>query len=274
MRHLFVGNPMFAELQRQRRAALSKSNWSGGPLGARILVISIYLYLVYLTVNNPRSAEPVAFLYILLILMFICLPATMHGVIAGDRERRSIDLLLVAPVTPGQIIIGKYMRGIALMVGLVLAIGVPCLVLILIHGKQGSTFYWTDTYGAIGFLRAILLIVSTGAFLASLSVWVSTRSKSNGAALLAIVGATFFIYVVLPVVWTVLAVMDREFSDFMAGMHPFVALSNTYLVSPGITSGVNNITTATLTTLAQFALAAVFLLLARNQLSRIAKGVC
>lgn len=271
MKHLVVGNPMFAELQRQKRVALSKQNWSGGPLGARVLLISVYAYLFFLTVTNPRSVEPVALLYVLMVILFLCMPATLHGAIAGDRERRSLDLLLVAPVTPGQIIVGKFARGLALMLAIMVSIGLPCFIVQAVHGAQGMSFYWSDSYGMAGFLRGMLLVFATGAFLGALSLWISTRARSNGAALLGVVGAIFLIYVLSFVFASVIGVMSETGSQMLIDVHPFVALANTTIRNAGWASH-DTVAWAWFSTICHLGLAAVLLASARNNLERISKG--
>lgn len=271
MKHLFVDNPMLAELERHKRTALAKRNWSGPHLVARILLIAVYGYLFYLTVTNPRSVEPVALLYIMLVLMFIVMPATLHGVVAGEREKRSLDLLLVAPVTVGQIIVGKYFKGLTVMFGIVAAIGVPCFIVQLRYGTDGVSFLWADTYGVPGFLRGVLLVVSVGAFLGALSIWVSSRTKSNASALVGIVGAVFVLYILSVVFAFVLMGLFPSPDDSLINLHPYVALANTYVVTSGVQS--NSGIAESWVCIAFHSIMSVLLLnFARENLDRISKG--
>lgn len=264
---------MFAEIEREKRKALATHNWRGGQLGARILLIAVYAFLVGLIIRYPQSIEPIAMFYILLVLVVIIMPAMMHGAIAGDRERRSLDLLLTAPVTPGQIVIGKLARGFGILLAVWLAIGIPTIIIEIMQQLNKANYYYYDSFGIAGFVRAMLLILVTGVFIATLSLWMSSRMKTNASALLATVGALFAFFVLVPIFAGVMSIFDNDFSSFIMNIHPFVALSNTSLRNSGIGSTqLNEVGLSWLCMLIQIACSYAFVYMARNNVWALSKG--
>jgi hypothetical protein len=135
-RQLFVENPMFAEIQRERNKALAEHNWRGGQLAARVLLLVIYLFLLILTLNYVHVVEPFVLMYVMLGLATVLIPAGLHGTIAGEREKRALDLLLVAPVTPGQIVVGKFGKTFLSLLMIFVSVGIPAFIIELV--KQGE----------------------------------------------------------------------------------------------------------------------------------------
>ena len=67
-------------------------------------------------------------------IMLLCImPAISSGSISGERERRTLDLLLTTQMSPGQIVRGKLMASLADML-LILISSFPVVALVFIYG--------------------------------------------------------------------------------------------------------------------------------------------
>ena len=226
--HLFKNNPMLAEIQREKNKALAQHNWRGGQLAARILLGLVYLSILVLLLRYIEYVEPVILMYILLALLTIMVPAALYGTIAGEREKRSLDLLLAAPVTPGQIVVGKFGRGFVSMIGLTLAIGLPAFVVEVVQQIDGSSPSGLQPNGFAGFFISLLFCIMAGLAVGGLTMWVSSKTRTSSAAILTTVGAIFLLVAVTPAIAATMSEIAPELSEFVLKMNPFVGLADAY----------------------------------------------
>ena len=102
------------------------------------------------------------------IAILLLTPALIAGVIADERQRKTLYYLLASRLTSGEIVLGKLASRL-LHVGVFLALGLPILSLLTLFGGVNP--------------RVILLTyagtASTAIFLAGLSVLVSTTSRGR-----------------------------------------------------------------------------------------------
>ena len=232
IRHLFIGNPMFVEVQREKKKALAEHNWRGAQLAARGLLVVIYLFLLILTLRYVEYVEPFVLMYIMLGLATILIPAGLHGAIAGDREKRSLDMLLVAPVTPGQIIVGKFAKTFLSLVMLILAVGVPALIIELVRAGSIAPRNELHIPGMLGYFRSLMLVVATTLCMGGLTMWISSKTRSNSGAMLATVGALFVVLVVVPAIGAVMSSLSPGAAHVLTSTNPFVLLFYAYNGSP------------------------------------------
>jgi len=88
--------------------------------------------------------------------------ALLSGAINGEIRRRTLDALLVTPISGGQIVLGKFLNRL-LQLGVVVASGVPLLVLALVFGGVPRDFI----------ISGLCITASTAAFTAALSLLLS-----------------------------------------------------------------------------------------------------
>lgn len=279
MRHLFLHNPMFVEIQREKNKALAEHNWRGAQLAARILLLAIYLFLLILTLRYVEYVEPFVLMYVMLGLATILIPAGLHGAIAGEREKRALDLLLVAPVTPGQIVVGKFGKTFLSLLMLFIAVGVPALIIELVKQEDAYYAYETIEDGTGGYFRALLLVFVTAVAMGAMTMWISSKTRSNSGAMLATVGALFVVLIVIPAMGGVVSTLSPETSQLMLYSNPFVLLYYAYTGAVQHTSMVAGEPTVITplsylwpTVLALASLSVVFLFMATSNLTAIAKG--
>ena len=101
-------------------------------------------------------------------------PAHVAGLIAGERERRTISDLLVTRLSSAEIVLGKLTAGLA-QFATTFAIGVPALVLMPhLCGFDPTTI-----------APACVGMASTAFFVGGLSILVSTGCRRSGRAIAA-----------------------------------------------------------------------------------------
>lgn len=103
-----------------------------------------------------------------LVLVLLITPAMTGGSISGERERQTLDLLMVTKMSPFSIIVGKFMSGLSLIVLMVFAT-MPIFALLMYFG--GTTIIYV-------FAVTIYMILVCGAF-GALAIFFSTVFKKT-----------------------------------------------------------------------------------------------
>jgi ABC-type transport system involved in multi-copper enzyme maturation permease subunit len=149
-----------------------------------------------------------------------------HAAIAGERDRRSWDLLQVAPVTQYQIVFGKF-RGVASLILAIQAGFLPLVLMSQIFGQDHQNF------GITLLLEAVC--AASSAFCAAFTISLSARLKNANAALVGSIASAVGLYGILPLLATVLAsnslVGPEIIAYFLAYYHPLYLLAQ--FVNPG-----------------------------------------
>lgn len=182
---LFTQNPMMAEVTRFRKRFLSFRGSSVAVNGGIGIVLVCYALFAIICVYYRGDIPPILLIGGFMVLMFFAIPLMLHASIAGERERRSWDMLLVAPITHGQIIVGKFMGAFA---GLAMAFG-----LFLIPVLIDATFMTKVQLDDI--LLASIVVFAQGASLIAMTILISARVRRPLIALgvtIAIVLLYFF----------------------------------------------------------------------------------
>jgi ABC-type transport system involved in multi-copper enzyme maturation permease subunit len=211
-RELVIDNPLQIEFKRAFRRFFGVSR--NGTLNAAILVLCVMVYsiLMLVVITYREFMSPIAILILQLIMLTFIVPANLHGAIAAEREKRTWDMLLVAPITNAQIVIGKMIGGVLLLL-FVSALLIPATVLSF-AGDNDATF------GKV--LAAEAVVLGFAFFLAALSVFISARTKRAFAAQLTIYAVLILGLIVWPIFTSVL-VPYRE-QGYLLFMHPYYAL--------------------------------------------------
>jgi len=106
-------------------------------------------------------------------LLFIAVPAITATSISGERERQTLDLMLVTKTHPGKIIIGK----------VIVSIAHTMLLLIASMTVLGVVFFFGGV-GIADIARLLLFYVFTAFFVASSGVLFSTLFRRNITAII------------------------------------------------------------------------------------------
>ena len=210
----FKENPMRIEISRFRRRFLG---FGGTGLTSAVLslVLLCYVGLVMLVVNMRGDLPPVALIIFQTILFCFFGPAMLHGAIAGERERRSWDLLLVAPISKAQIVAGKFMGALAALGIGAAAMALPTLIAALGYRKTGL---WD-----LALAEAVSLSFCT--LICAWTIFLSARAKRPFMALGATLGTLALGLLIVPALFVSLAGNDRFSAEIFLGLNPFTALA-------------------------------------------------
>lgn len=191
---LVTRNPMMAEAKRTFRRYFDVRR----PGLARVAVVAM-LIMAYAVSLLTEFAELISVATIIFLVLCFAVPALLHGAIAGERERRSWDFLLAAPVSHGQIVFGKF-AGAALAVFAFVLAWVPTLAHAVIT-TEGNSFlggpHPDPTWLII--LNCVLFLVSFGWFLLSVTLFLSARTRRAMTAFGTTLGILFGWLVLLPI---------------------------------------------------------------------------
>ncbi|MEQ1932460.1 MAG: ABC transporter permease subunit [Fimbriimonadaceae bacterium] len=210
LRELFIENPLLIEFKRNLRRFFLVGRGKGANLGIFTMAILIYFFIFMIVFSVRTYLEISAIVVTQLVLLSFIVPAIMHGTIAGERERRSWDMLLVAPISNKQIVYGKFMSGAA-MIGLMLVLFWP-LILILFPYDVHAPFSVV--------LGQQLTVAGYGVFVAGLSIYISSRCNRAFSANLIIFGTVFILLVVLPI-FLAMALSRGPDQSIVWFFHPF-----------------------------------------------------
>lgn len=177
-------NPVLARESRQR----FRGRWSWLVITGWVMVVGLLTYLFYFvgrdinidffSIRGPLSGLNQAGKWVfdgmslvLLTAVAFMVPGLTALSIVGEKQRQTLHLVQITQVTPFGIVLGKLLSSIGYFLVLILAV-VPLLGIPL-------------AFGAVGLMEvlvvlAMLLLVVT--MQASVSIWVSSRAKSNRAA--------------------------------------------------------------------------------------------
>ncbi len=211
---LILDNPMRIEIQRFRRRFLGFGG-SGVNNAILALILLCYTGLVMLVVNLRGDLPPIALISFQTGLFCFFGPAMLHGAIAGERERRTWDLLLVAPISKAQIVAGKFMGAMAALGIGALAMGLPTVLAAFAYRK--TTFYDLVLSEAVSLAFCM--------FVCAWSIFLSARAKRPFMALGATLGTLLLALAILPGIVGSLAAGDKITTETFLYLNPFAALS-------------------------------------------------
>lgn len=204
---LIVDNPMLIEAKlfgRRFFGAHAIANTLAVAAIALLLALVVGLLYVYeLSYTGPSIAA--------LVVLTILVPILLHGSIAGERERRSWDMLLVAPITNAQIIIGKFSATVGAIAIIVIAFGLAIFI--------GD--YPKNDRLATGSM-VLLVILTFALLLAAFTLLVSAWSKRSITALSIVYGSLFFTLVALPALITATSTHTEEIVYYL---NPYYAVT-------------------------------------------------
>jgi len=113
------------------------------------------------------SRSPAAYLFLVAVqfgMLILIAPAMTSGAIAGERERQTLDLLLVTNTGSFRIVIGKALESFAVL-ALIIVCGLPVMCLCLLTGGVSIGQILT---GELFLLAEAFACVSVGVFCSSL----------------------------------------------------------------------------------------------------------
>jgi ABC-type transport system involved in multi-copper enzyme maturation permease subunit len=127
-----------------------------------------------------------------MVLVLALTPALVAGVIADEKQRRTLHYLLASRLSGAEIVIGKLLARM-LHVAVLLAVGLPVLSLLVLLGGIDPALV----------VLACGAAASTAWFLAALAIWVSTIARRAREALFIAYGLEFlWLFIPLTATWS------------------------------------------------------------------------
>lgn len=230
---LITDNPMTVEAKRFRNRFFVPGRMSTFNTLVLVLGAMGFFLLMLLSMTMPYfGAESMIFIEAGLLTLLI--PAMTHGSIAGERERRTWDVLMTAPVSRGQVVVGKFMgaaSGILLIWGL---FWVPT-ILAYINGltSSNSVFMVQQTLPFWSIVLCQLDVLLYAFSLAAFCVLISSRCRRAFSSFFVSFGIVFFGLVIYPSMFTSLMVggVQSVFYALSMSWHPMFALMNVIAVA-------------------------------------------
>jgi ABC-type transport system involved in multi-copper enzyme maturation permease subunit len=150
------------------------------------------------------------------ILVLVLAPVLVAGVIADEKQRKTLHYLLASRLTGPEIVLGKLLVRM-LYVGALLGVSLPVLSLLVLLGGIDPRLV----------LLATAATFSTAWFLAALSVWVSTIARRPREALFVAYGlecvwlfSSLVLRQVLTIPWPAIDAAARLIADWVGASSP------------------------------------------------------
>ena len=220
VKHYLTENPMKVEWELSRRRMLPK-NWKAQNAIAYSIVGMIYLGLFYMVISAAAAVDPVYLFFAMIALTVFALPIVVHGSIAGERQARSLETLFAAPVTPGQIVAGKVIRALPTLVLIVGSIVVLMFFVGIVRVFQPDSYMSAANVTFATYMVGMVGEVSLAVFVTGIAIWISSVTRTTGAALLGTVGALIVVFAVVPsLIWPFFSLIDQQLPGMLFAGHP------------------------------------------------------
>ncbi len=194
IRTILWENPMWVEVKRVARRFTVYEKAGGVRAALSWIVGATYVtYFIFMLINAIKFGEAVQNIIMIKLVLLGPLSVLMgYNVIAGERERRSWDLLRTAPLSAAQIVLGKFSGVAATITGFSLLITLPALL-----SQRYGDRSWFGGVNVNPFVPEVASWIVL-MFLCSLSVAVSARCRRSLTALSSSIGLVLSIYVLVP----------------------------------------------------------------------------
>ncbi len=130
-------------------------------------------------------------------LIIFITPASTSGAISGERQRQTLDLLLVTRLSSFSVVVGKLVAGLAFDVLLILC-SVPLFSMVFLFGGVSPG----------QFLSLFVTFLVTTVLLGSMALFISTLTRRSGASTILTMLCTLFITAGLALIAAVTGALD------------------------------------------------------------------
>ena len=226
-RTLVVENPMIIEVSRFRRRFLEGGR--GKSVNTTILVLAIIAYAALLLVIANLSGDfpPVALIFLQTGVFCFLAPALTFGSIAGEREKRSWDLLLCAPISHAQIVCGKFIAAAAGIAGGLILFLLPTMFTALTYKGDWNAYSAQPedvVSGSYALIGQEVVSVTFALMIAAMTLLFSSRCRRGLMALGIVLGVLFIGLIAMPMLLEIM-LSGSGVSDLINVIHPFFAIN-------------------------------------------------
>jgi len=204
--------PMLLEARRFFRKFFGLSRFQKFHYGTVIFLCVAYLFLILIAIAYRESITSDYVIHFQTFLLCFVVPALTYGAVASEREKRTWDFLMIAPIRKSQIILGKFICAVLVVFG----VAIQFLPLALIcafgnHDPAGSLV--TNEITSIGF----------GCGLSALGIFLSSLVNRGFTAQVAIYAVLFLWLIMLPMVISALSQTTMN-QSFDLWINPFTSI--------------------------------------------------
>ncbi|MBX3118663.1 MAG: ABC transporter permease [Fimbriimonadaceae bacterium] len=236
-RELVVENPMTVETKRFRNRFFTPGRMS--TFNTLVLIIGAigFFILTLISLTIPGfGAEMIV--YSELFILSLLIPAMTHGAVAAEREKGTWDVLMTAPVSRAQVIMGKFIGAAygILLVWILLWIPTLLAYVTSVYGSNSYTSYMPEAISFWALALGKLDVLLYGLALAAFCILISARSRRAFGAFFIAFGIIFFVLVVFPSMISSVSMSSMRGVFLGIGMawHPFFALMHVFSVGRNI----------------------------------------
>ena len=177
-----------------------------------VLIAFFYLWLCLGVTNYPEAWRPIL-PYVELSLITLFVPASIYGAVANERERATWEALILTRLTPGQILFGKLLWRILLILFIAALISVLMAVNLLSIPQAQMESGWQGASGEpdavrlhpwLSLFQMQAMLLAWGFLLASFGLWVSSGSRRSVTAAAVTFGSLMGGLVLLPALFSMI----------------------------------------------------------------------
>jgi ABC-type transport system involved in multi-copper enzyme maturation permease subunit len=190
--------------------------------GIVLSVLSLYEDNINLGHTDSGSMLFLLLAFLQLLLMSFVLPGVTSGLISGERERQTLDILLTTSLSSRQIVFSKWLASLSFILLLFIS-SFPIYVIVFLYGGIPTDYLW----------KVILHFLVTIIFMGSLGMFCSAFFKRTGIATVvtyvtvAVIGIGLLILLYLLVLFQEPNLHKDEIPiwiEIICGLHPVISL--------------------------------------------------
>jgi ABC-type transport system involved in multi-copper enzyme maturation permease subunit len=210
---IFLRNPLYVEFKRGWRRFIGVGGTNFLNVGVLALGAVIYLTIVSTVLGNLQFMNAVFVVIAYLGIVVFVVPAVGHAAIAGEREKRTWEVLLCSPLTNLQVAFGKYMT--SLLSSLV-------IFLLFVPLVFASLFSQESRLGEA--ILATVCALCFTVFAQTVTLVVSSLCKRAYAAQIATYMVLFLGLAIWPALVGIASAGDETTTRLLNCLNPFLAL--------------------------------------------------
>jgi ABC-type transport system involved in multi-copper enzyme maturation permease subunit len=231
-RHLFADNPMMHEVRRTFAANLRPKDMKAQNIVVLCFVLVAYLVVVGVCIRYIEAVEVQAIVQLMLFVVVLGVPLGLYGVIAGEREKRSIDNLYAAPITTAQIVAARSLRVGAFLTLILGLFGSLMAIVMATRWLRSLPLVGDYAPGAWVVVPALLIVVSAAYLLAGMALAVSAQARTTSTSLVLVVVLLFLLFIVFPTIVGIFSAGRASSTFSLLMVNPFVVIGTLFTPPP------------------------------------------
>ncbi len=184
-----IANPLL------RFHLLSVSRWLVRRPTSHMVLIVLTFVVIYLRLFWWSLWSTATFFLLAAEVLVLCLvtPLMTHSLFAAEFEKRTWDMLVLTRLSASQIVMGKFLSRLVLIVALA-----ALFLLLIVESASEDPEILIRPFWLLWLLKTQWVIVSWAALLAAITLWLSFRLKRGMLTSAVVVAGQFFLLVGLP----------------------------------------------------------------------------